>query len=111
MIGLGLYAMRTQLQQTDGIITSSDIKWGSPGSRRLVDYDSTVVGRHYHGQRYVTYFRTLDAYLREGSPILVWYDTADPSVSYPVGRPFPFALVVVGFIPIIVGFVVAGFAL
>jgi hypothetical protein len=103
--------MRTNLQQTDGLITHSDILWGWPGSRRLVDYDYTVDGRHYHGQRSVSYFRTLDAYLRDGSRILVWYDSANPSVSYPVRRPFPFALVVVGFIPIIVGCVVAGFAL
>jgi hypothetical protein len=103
--------MRTNLQQTEGVITHSDILWGGPGNRRLVDYDYTVAGRSYHGQRYVTYFRTLDWYLRDGSRILIWYDSSDPSVSYPVRRPFPFALVMVGGIPIIVGIVIGSFAL
>jgi hypothetical protein len=103
--------MRTHLQQTDGIITHSEIQWGSLQAFRLVDYDYTVGGRRYHGQRYVTYVQTLDWYLRDGSQILVWYDSADPSVSYPIRRPFYVRLVVIGFIPIIGGLVIAGFAL
>ena len=97
---------------TNGVITEQTPRvWLGVAGLSDVKYDYAVDGRSYHGERYVHYYAPLDSFLRIGSPILVWYDATQPTVSYAVNRPWRVAVIVAAFIPLTIGLVVILFAL
>ena len=112
LIALAFFVPDSQLRQTTGVITERTTR-ARPGLGGLSDikYDYTVDGTLYHGERYVRYYAPLDSFLAVGSSILVWYDRAQPTVSYPVNRPWRLPLIVGAVAPLASGITIIFFVL